>query len=138
VQRRPRTTQGSCGSSPLLTIAIVFIFCALGLYTVGVWAERIRGKLPWWHAIVLWFGVACDATGTTAMAKIAGGLFSSTVHGITGVAAIALMLFHATRATIALLCRNERMIHRFHTFSLFVWRVWLVPIDGGMVLGSSV
>ncbi len=29
----------------LLTLAIVFIFSALGLYTVGVWAERITGRL---------------------------------------------------------------------------------------------
>ncbi len=122
----------------LLTIAIVFITCALGLYTVGVWAERIRGRLQWWHAIVFWLGVACDTTGTSAMAVIAGGLFSSTLHGVTGVAAIALMFFHAAWATVVLARRNERMIRRFHRFSLFVWCVWLVPMLGGIVLGSSV
>jgi len=36
----------------LLTIAIVFIFAAFALYTVGVWAERIRGRLNRWHAVV--------------------------------------------------------------------------------------
>ena len=122
----------------LLTIAIVFIFSALGLYTVGVWAERIGGRLRWWHAIVFWMGVACDSTGTGAMGSIAGGLFANTFHGITGLAAIILMLFHAVWATIVLARKNERMISRFHRFSVFVWIVWLVPMIGGMVLGSSV
>ncbi len=72
------------------------------------------------------------------MASIAGGLFSSTLHGITGVAAIALMVFHAVWATVVLARRNEGMIRRFHRFSLFVWCVWLVPMIGGIVLGSSV
>jgi uncharacterized repeat protein (TIGR03987 family) len=122
----------------LLTIAIVFIFSALGLYTVGVWAERIGGRLRWWHAIVFWMGVACDSTGTGAMGRIAGGLFANTFHGITGLAAIILMLFHATWATIVLARKNESMISRFHRFSILVWIVWLVPMIGGMVLGSSV
>ncbi len=122
----------------LLTIAIIFIFSALGLYTVGVWAERIGGRLRWWHAIVFWAGVACDSTGTGAMGTLAGGIFSNTFHGITGMAAIILMLFHATWATVVLARKNERMILRFHRFSIFVWLVWLVPMIGGIILGSSV
>ena len=122
----------------LLTVAIVFIFAALGFYTVGVWAERIKGRLHWWHAVVFWLGFACDTTGTGAMGKLAGGLFNNTFHGITGVAAIALMLFHATWATIVLARRNERMIVSFHRFSIFVWCVWLVPMIGGIILGSSI
>jgi uncharacterized repeat protein (TIGR03987 family) len=104
----------------LLTIAIVFICSALAFYTVGVWAERIGGKLRWWHAIVFWIGVACDSTGTGAMGSLAGGLFANTFHGITGMAAIILMFFHAAWATIVLARRNERMILRFHRFSVFV------------------
>jgi len=122
----------------LLTIAIIFIVSALAFYTVGVWAERIGGKLRWWHAIVFWIGVVCDSTGTGAMGKIAGGLFANTFHGITGMTAIILMFFHAAWATIVLARKNERMISRFHMFSVFVWLVWLVPMIGGMVLGSSV
>jgi uncharacterized repeat protein (TIGR03987 family) len=122
----------------LLTVAIVFIFCALGFYTVGVWAERIRGRLTWWNAVVFWLGFACDTTGTGAMGKLAGGLFNNTFHGITGVTAILLMLFHAAWATVVLARRNEKLIVRFHRFSIVVWAIWLVPMIGGMVLGSSV
>ena len=122
----------------LLTIAIVFIFAAFALYTVGVWAERIRGRLHRWHAVVFLLGFACDTTGTGAMGKMAGGLFNNTFHGITGVTAIVLMLFHAAWATVVLARRDERMIVRFHRLSIVVWCVWLVPMIGGMVLGSSV
>jgi len=34
--------------------------------------------------------------------------------------------------------RNERMIVSFHRFSIFVWCVWLVPMIGGIILGSSI
>lgn len=122
----------------LLTVAIVFICTALGFYTLGVWAERIRGRLLRWHAVVFWIGFACDTTGTGAMRKLAGGHFENTFHGITGVTAIVLMLFHAAWATIVLARKDERMIVRFHRFSVVVWCVWLVPMFGGLVLGASV
>lgn len=35
-----------------LIIAITFIFSALALYTVGVWSEKISGRLKWWHTMV--------------------------------------------------------------------------------------
>jgi len=72
------------------------------------------------------------------MGKMAGGLFNNTFHGITGVTAIVLMLFHAAWATVVLARRDERMIVRFHRLSIVVWSVWLLPMIGGMVLGSSV
>jgi uncharacterized repeat protein (TIGR03987 family) len=122
----------------LLTFAIVFIFAAFAFYTVGVWAEKLGGRLRWWHAITFWLGFVCDTTGTGAMGRIAGGIFKNTFHGITGVIAIALMLFHAIWATIVLVRRDERMLVSFHKFSLVVWIVWLVPMIGGMLLGSSV
>jgi uncharacterized repeat protein (TIGR03987 family) len=122
----------------LLTIAMVFITAALVLYTVGVWAERISGRLERWHAVVFWLGLASDTTGTGAMAEMAGGLFQSTIHGLTGLLAILLMLFHAAWATWVLARRDEAMIVRFHRFSLGVWLLWLVPMIGGMVLGHHV
>lgn len=125
-------------SNPTLIVAMTFIFLAFILYSVGVWAERIRGRLKWWHAIVFWCGLVCDTTGTGAMGVLAGGMFQSTIHGVTGMAAIILMLFHAVWATITLRRKDERLILSFHKFSVFVWVVWLVPMVGGAVLGSSV
>ena len=122
----------------MLFIAISFIFAAFAFYTVGVWAERIRGRLKPWHAIVFWCGLICDSVGTGAMGSLAGGLFRFTFHGITGMAAILLMLFHATWATIVLARKNEELIKSFHRFSIFVWCVWLIPMLGGMIFGSKV
>ena len=38
----------------MLIIAISFIFAACILYTLGVWAEKIKKKLLAWHAVVFW------------------------------------------------------------------------------------
>jgi uncharacterized repeat protein (TIGR03987 family) len=120
----------------MLVVAIVFIFSALALYTLGVWAEKISGRLKGWHAIVFWCGFACDTIGTGAMGKIAGNLFRFNFHGVTGALAIVLMLFHASWATIVLARRDERLIKSFHRLSVVVWAVWLVPMLSGMIFGS--
>lgn len=116
--------------------AVSFICAALVLYTLGVWAEKISGSLKPWHSIVFWCGLACDSIGTGSMGALAGGMFQSTFHGITGMLAIALMLFHAVWATIVLARRNERLIKSFHRFSVLVWSIWLVPMLSGMFLGA--
>ena len=123
--------------STTLIIAITFIFSALGLYTVGVWSEKIGGRLKWWHAIVFYCGVICDTIGTGAMGIIAGGLFQFNLHGLTGALAIILMIFHAVWATIVLARKDEKLIKSFHKFSLLVWAIWLIPMLSGMILGSS-
>jgi uncharacterized repeat protein (TIGR03987 family) len=120
----------------MLTIAISFIFAALALYSVGVWAEKIGGRLKVWQAIVFWCGLVCDTIGTGAMGRIAGGVFQLNFHGITGLLAIILMIFHASWATIVLACKDERLIKDFHILSVFVWCVWLIPMIGGIVFGS--
>ncbi|MEI8094102.1 MAG: HsmA family protein [Spirochaetales bacterium] len=124
--------------STTLLVAITFIFSALILYTVGVWAEKLGGRLKWWHVVVFYFGVTCDTIGTGAMGLLAGSLIQFNLHGLTGMLAILLMLFHAVWATVVLIRKDEALIKSFHKFSLVVWSIWLVPMISGMVLGSSV
>ena len=119
-----------------LVLAIVFINIACLFYTIGVWAERIQLRLKWLHTIFFILGFICDTIGTTAMSILSGSLFKLTFHGITGNIAILLMLFHAIWAVIVLLNRNERMILKFHRFSIFVWIVWLIPMLSGMIFGA--
>ena len=123
--------------NPTLVYAIVFINLACLLYTIGVWAERIQRRLKWWHVLFFWSGFACDTIGTTAMSLISGSLFRLTFHGLTGNAAIVLMLFHAGWASIVLLKKNELTILKFHRFSILVWIIWLIPIVSGMVFGAT-
>ena len=121
----------------MLFIAISFIFAACFLYTVGVWAEKIKRRLLTWHAVVFWLGFVCDTIGTGAMGKLAGSIIQFNFHGLTGLLAILLMLFHALWATIVLIRKNENQLLRFHKFSFVVWIIWLIPMVTGMILGSD-
>jgi uncharacterized repeat protein (TIGR03987 family) len=106
--------------------ATIVITLALAFYSVGVWSERLQGRLRPWHLAFFWAGLACDTIGTGMMLDFAGGL-TADVHGISGVVAIVLMLVHAVWASAVLLRHDERLIRSFHRFSLFVWALWLVP-----------
>jgi uncharacterized repeat protein (TIGR03987 family) len=99
-------------------IGLVFINLALLIYTIGVWSERIQGRLKWWHVGTFYGGLVCDSIGTGAMGLMAGGLLQSTFYRITGLAAILIMLFHAGWATVVLARKDETMIVRFHKFSI--------------------
>lgn len=109
--------------SPVASVAIT---AALVLYTIGVWSERLGGRLRPWHLGFFWAGLVCDTVGTGVMIDYVGGL-TADVHGVTGVAAILLMLVHAVWATVVLARRDQRLIRTFHRFSVFVWLVWLIP-----------
>jgi uncharacterized repeat protein (TIGR03987 family) len=114
-------------SSLIITLALVF-------YSIGVWSERLVGRLKAWHLVFFWLGLVCDTWGTGLMFEMAGGM-SFNVHAVTGMLAIILMLLHAIWATIVLARRDEGWIVRFHRFSVAVWVIWLVPYFSPMVLG---
>jgi uncharacterized repeat protein (TIGR03987 family) len=121
----------------MLLEAIVFISLACVLYTIGVWSEKFQKQLMTWHVWVFWGGFVFDTLGTSAMGSIAGGLFQVNFHGITGLAAIILMLFHALWATLVIVKKNEGMKQNFHKFSLLVWIIWLIPMVSGMIYGTT-
>jgi uncharacterized repeat protein (TIGR03987 family) len=106
---------------PMIIISLALIF-----YSIGVWGERIQGKLKPWHLIFFYAGLVCDTWGTSLMIEMAGGL-TSDIHGISGVIAILLMMIHAFWATLVLVKKDEKAIKNFHKFSLVVWFIWLIP-----------
>lgn len=108
------------------TSVSVIITMALVFYSIGVWSERISGRLKVWHLVFFWMGLVCDTWGTGLMFDFAGGM-TFDVHGVTGVLAIVLMLVHAVWATVVLVRRDEHAITSFHKFSIAVWLIWLVP-----------
>ena len=114
--------------------AVIVINLALLFYSIGVWSERLQGRLKIWHTAFFWLGLVCDTWGTGMMFDFVGGL-SYDVHGISGLLAIILMFIHAIWATIVLVRKNEKMIVSFHKFSIFVWLVWLIPYFSPMVVG---
>ncbi len=120
--------------SVMLIKAIIFISLALVFYTIGVWSEKIQGKLKLWHLIMFYIGLIFDTLGTTTMSLIAGD-FSFNLHAITGLLAIILMLIHAIWGTIVLIKNNEESLEKFHKFSIVVWSIWLIPYLIGMFIG---
>lgn len=118
------------------TSVSIIMGSALVFYSVGVWAERISGRLRLWHAILFVLGLACDTWGTGMMLGMVGGM-SLDLHGITGVIAIVLMIVHAAWAVVVLIRKNEEAITTFHRFSIAVWVVWLIPYFSPMVFNLA-
>jgi len=116
--------------------ASIIMAAALVFYSIGVWGERISGRLKWWHFVFFVLGLICDTVGTGMMFEMVGGM-TFDVHGITGVIAIVLMFIHAVWALIVLLRKDEEQIKNFHKFSLFVWLVWLIPYFSPMFFGMA-
>ncbi|HUW40156.1 MAG TPA: HsmA family protein [Rectinemataceae bacterium] len=121
----------------MLPIAAATITLAMVFYSIAVWWERAMGKLRGRHLLLFWLGLACDTTGTTLMGKMAGSAFELNFHGIAGLLAILLMLFHSAWATVVHASRAEEPKLRFHRLSVAVWAVWLVPYVSGMIYGMS-
>ncbi|MEI7884154.1 MAG: HsmA family protein [Clostridia bacterium] len=121
----------------MLIYAVIFITSALVFYTVGVWSEKKQGELKKWHLGAFWLGLICDTVGTTLMAKIANSGFEVNFHGITGLLAIILMLFHAIWATVVIIKNDVQLKNNFHKLSIIVWLIWLVPFISGAFFGMS-
>ena len=119
----------------MLIYAIIFINLALLFYTIGVWSEKLQGKLKPWHLGLFLLGLVCDTTGTLLMESIANNSTQVATgvnfHGLTGILAIALMLIHAIWAAVVLIKKNENMMSKFHKFSIVVWIIWLIPFISG-------
>lgn len=125
----------------ILPAAVGAITAALVFYTIGVFWERRRGTLTGAHVVLFWLGFLCDTTGTLLMRQLAQigtvqkPAWELALHGITGTAAILLMLFHACWAVYVLVKGSDKLRANFHRFSIVVWAVWLVPYVLGMLLG---
>lgn len=121
----------------MLIYAIISITSALIFYTIGVWSEKIQGKLKIWHLFIFYLGLIFDTLGTIIMSKIAEGGFQLNFHGITGLLAIILMIFHTLWATIVLIKNDEKVKANFHKLSILVWIIWLMPFVSGAIFGVS-
>jgi uncharacterized repeat protein (TIGR03987 family) len=118
---------------PIVLASTILITLALVFYSIGVWSERLAGRLKGWHLIFFWGGLIFDTIGTGMMMEMAGGL-GLDIHSVTGAAAILLMIVHAVWATVVLARKDERAIVNFHKFSVVVWAIWLIPYGTGFIL----
>ena len=116
-------------ASIIITLALIF-------YSIGVWSERIAGRLKPWHLIFFVLGLICDTVGTGMMFDYVGGM-AFDIHGISGLLAIILMLIHAIWAAVVLVKKDENAIMNFHKFSIGVWLVWLIPYFSPMFFNMA-
>lgn len=119
----------------MLVYAIILISLAFVFYTLGVWSEKLQGRLQVWHAAVFWVGFAFDTAGTTVMSRLTETQFQFSFHVVTGFLAILIMLLHAAWATLVLIRNNESARHNFRKLSIHVWVVWLIPYITGIIIG---
>jgi uncharacterized repeat protein (TIGR03987 family) len=113
-----------------LLSAVILITLALVFYTIGVWSERLAGRLKGWHLIFFWAGFICDTSGTGIMMEMSQANLLN-IHGLTGLIAILLMFVHAVWASVVLARKDEKAIVNFHKFSVLVWVIWLIPYFNG-------
>jgi uncharacterized repeat protein (TIGR03987 family) len=121
--------QGDLVTFQLLS-AVILITLALVFYSIGVWSERLAGRLMGWHLAFFWAGFVCDTTGTGIMVEMSDADFFN-IHGLTGLIAILLMFIHAVWASVVLARKDEKAIVNFHKFSVVVWVIWLIPYLNG-------
>ncbi|MBI9047083.1 MAG: TIGR03987 family protein [Anaerolineaceae bacterium] len=119
------------------TTVTIIITAALVFYSIGVWSEKLQGRLKPWHLGFFFLGLVCDTLGTGMMFEYVGGM-TFDIHGITGLLAIILMLIHAVWALVVLLKKDEKAIQSFHRFSIFVWIIWLIPYFSPMFFAMAV
>lgn len=119
----------------MLTVAVTTITAALVFYTTAVFWEKKTGYLRGKHLLLFVLGLICDITGTTLMSRIAGDSLSLNFHGITGAAAILLMLIHVIWAVVVHASKRPEPKANFRKYSLFVWALWLIPYISGMIFG---
>ncbi len=117
-------------------LATIIISAALVFYSIGVWSERIQGRLKTWHLVFFILGLICDTWGTGLMLDFAGGM-TLDLHGVSGLLAIVLMFIHAVWALAVLIRKDEKALTNFHKFSLFVWLIWLIPYFSPMIFGLA-
>lgn len=121
-----------------LLAAIIIISMALIFYSVGVWSERIQGRLKGWHVFAFGLGLICDFIGTAFMAELVRLTgHDNRLHAVLGSIAIFLMAIHAIWAFWTLRWGSVQAKHNFSRFSVIVWFIWLIPYFLGMYLGMT-
>lgn len=121
-----------------LIAAIVIITMALIFYSVGVWSERIQGRLRAWHVAAFGLGLVCDFVGTAFMAELVRLTGQDNrLHAVLGSIAVFLMAIHAVWAYWTFRKGSPKAKRNFSKFSIVVWCIWLIPYFIGVFLGMT-
>lgn len=120
----------------LLGIAIFSMLAAVTAYTIAVFTEKKAGVIKKKHLYIFGIGLFFDTLGTTSMSLISDS-FKFDIHGITGLAALILMMLHVILAVYVYNKGTEKQKTGFHRYSLMIWMIWLIPFVTGMVINMA-
>jgi uncharacterized repeat protein (TIGR03987 family) len=107
-----------------------FFFAAFILYSLAIWADRLRGTLRPWMVGVFAAGLAADTAGTLIICSSAFDAFRINLHTLTGAASLVIMAVHFLWALLALRLGPIHAV-RFRRWSPFAWSLWLLSFFSG-------
>jgi len=104
---------------------------ALVCYSIGVWSERISGRLKPWHLLFFWLGLAFDAagTGTDGDGRRPDGGHPRR-DGCGGDCPDSFTQCGPQPWSLDIMSG----LLSFHKFSIVVWVIWLIPFLSGVFL----
>lgn len=112
----------------LLPLAVICVILALISYTVSIWYERLKNKMPNKMLYLLWIGFFFDALGTLFMILISEG-FKLDMHSYTGFAALFLMLIKALITTSTRNMENKGFLLK--NYGVVFWLYWVFVFVSG-------
>lgn len=105
--------------------AVIFPLAGL-FYTVATGFRSTRTQLQSWTLATFGIGLALDTFGTVYVCVIrTGGYFMPTsIHGVAGYVAWAIMAMHFAWALKSRISRHPQSTKSFHSFSDMAWGLW--------------
>ncbi len=109
----------------MMSLSATMFTIGLVLYTIGVWGEKVQGKLKIWHLVLF-----CLALGFSILSMT--GMKGSALY-ITLIANI-LLIDHSVFAVMTLSGKYKLDFETFHKYSIIFWLFWFVPYCIGVFI----
>lgn len=114
--------------------ALEWLFvAALVLYSLVIWAHRVKRKLYPWMVRVFGLALTADIIGTIFLCAMNSKGWALTFHTVSGFASLLIMALHFSWALLALAVRRKFEIY-FNRFSIYAWCLWLAAFISGVPL----
>lgn len=114
------------------SLELIFIV-ALLLYSLSIWSHKITGKLSSWIMCVFGAGLATDILGTVLLCVMSANGWKFTIHTISGLFSLLIMVVHFTWALCAIKIGGDFESY-FNRFSVSAWILWLIAFVSGIIL----
>ncbi|MFW2404009.1 MAG: HsmA family protein [Gammaproteobacteria bacterium] len=119
---------------PIILVSVISITTALIVYTIAVWSNWRAKVLGTVQIVLLWIGLAADATATRMMG-LSAGKTTWDFHTISGNLGLGLMAILAVVGTWAKLTRRDDILASFHKYAVPVWIIWVISYATGVIIG---